>query len=50
LESQPGPDFFQRFDGTVNDDRAAIDGRWEASEDRRNSSTDFEVTYRRMSG
>jgi hypothetical protein len=50
LESQPGPDFFQRFEGTINDDRTAIGGRWEASEDGQNSSTDFEVTYSRLPG
>lgn len=48
LESRPGPDFFQRFEGTINDDRTAIDGRWEASEDQANWSTDFAVTYRRL--
>lgn len=47
LESRPGPDFFQRFEGTINNDHTAIDGRWEASEDRRSWSTDFEVSYRR---
>jgi hypothetical protein len=50
LEGQPGPDFFQRFEGTVNDDHTAIDGWWEASEDGRNWSTDFEVRYRRLPG
>jgi hypothetical protein len=50
LEAQPGPDFFQRFDGVFNDDRTAIDGRWKASDDGRNWSTDFDVTYRRMPG
>ena len=29
LESQPAPDFFQRFAGTASDNRTAIDGRWE---------------------
>lgn len=48
LESRPGPDFFQRFEGAISDDHAAIDGRWEASVDRANWSTDFEVTYRRL--
>jgi hypothetical protein len=42
--------FFQRFEGTVNDDRTAIDGRWEASRNRRDWSTDFEVSYRRLLG
>ncbi len=50
LEAQPGPDFFQRFDGVLNDDRTVIDGRWEASSDGTNWSTDFDVTYRRMPG
>jgi hypothetical protein len=47
LESRPGPDFLQRFEAAVNEDRTAISGRWEASRDGREWSTDFEVTYRR---
>lgn len=47
LSSRPGPVFYQRFEGTFNDDRTVIDGRWEASEDGRNWSTDFNVTFRR---
>jgi hypothetical protein len=50
LESRPGPDFFQRFQGVFNDDRTVIDGRWDASDDGKNWSTDFDVTYRRMPG
>lgn len=47
LESQPGPDFLQRFEAAVSDDHTAINGRWEASQDGREWLTDFEVTYRR---
>jgi len=50
LSTQPGPDFYQRFEGTFNDDRTVIDARWEASGDGRNWSTDFNVTYRRLAG
>jgi hypothetical protein len=48
LSARPGPDFYQRFEGTFNEDRTVIDGRWEASSDGRTWSTDFTVTYRRM--
>lgn len=47
LESRPGRDFFQRFEGVFDDDHTVIDGRWEASDDGENWSTDFDVTYRR---
>jgi hypothetical protein len=50
LESRPGRDFFQRFEGAFDDGRTVIDGRWEASDDAANWSTDFDVTYRRMAG
>jgi hypothetical protein len=50
LSAQPGPEFYQRFEGTFNDDHTVIDARWEASGDRRNWSTDFNVTYRRLAG
>ncbi|TDD98990.1 hypothetical protein [Jiangella asiatica] len=50
LSSRPGPDFHQRFVGTVSDDGTEIDGRWEASEDGQAWSTDFDVTYRRLPG
>jgi hypothetical protein len=50
LSTQTGPDFYQRFEGTFNDDRTVIDARWEASGDGRNWSTDFTVTYRRLAG
>ena len=46
--SRPGEDFHQRFEGTLRDDRTAIDGRWEASKDGRNWTTDFNVSYRRL--
>jgi hypothetical protein len=48
LESRPGRDFCQRFDGAFDDNHTVIDGRWEASDDGENWSTDFDVTYRRM--
>jgi hypothetical protein len=48
LSGQPGPEFHQRFVSSFNDDRTVIDGRWEASDNGRNWSTDFDVTYRRL--
>jgi hypothetical protein len=48
LSTQPGPDFYQRFEGVFNDDRTMIDARWEASADGQNWTTDFNVTYRRL--
>lgn len=48
LSSRPGEDFHQRFMGTVADDDATIDGRWEASPDGRVWATDFVVSYRRL--
>lgn len=50
LSSRPGPDFYQRFEGTFNGDRTLVDGRWEASSDGRSWTTDFDVTYRRLTG
>ncbi|HEX6576770.1 MAG TPA: hypothetical protein VF082_00270 [Jiangellaceae bacterium] len=47
---QPGPDFYQRFEGAFNDDRTVIDARWEASDEGRRWRTDFTVTYRRLDG
>jgi hypothetical protein len=48
LSTQPGPDFYQRFEGAFNDDGTMIDARWEASADGQNWTTDFNVTYRRL--
>ncbi len=50
LSAQAGPDFYQRFEGVFNDDGTVIDGRWEASGDGRNWTTDFNVTSRRLAG
>ena len=49
MSTQPGPDFYQRFEGVFNDDRTMIDARWEASTDGQHWTTDFNVTYRRLS-
>lgn len=46
LSSRPGSDFFQRFEGSIDDDHT-VRGRWEASSDGQSWSTDFDVTYRR---
>ncbi len=48
LSARPGPDFYQRFEGTFNEDRTVIEGNWKASGDSRNWTTDFNVTYRRL--
>ena len=48
MSTQPGPDFYQRFEGVFNDDRTMIDARWEASADGQHGTTDFNVTYRRL--
>lgn len=50
LSGQPGPEFYQRFDGAFNDDGTVINGKWETSGDGRDWSTDFEVRYRRLRG
>jgi hypothetical protein len=42
---QSGPEFFQRFTGTLSEDRGTITGRWEASRDGTAWQTDFDVTY-----
>jgi hypothetical protein len=39
--------FSQRFTGTLSDDGATIDGRWELSEDDVNWRDDLRITYRR---
>jgi hypothetical protein len=44
---QAGPEFFQRFFGTVSDDGNRIDARWEISPDGESWELDFELTYTR---
>jgi hypothetical protein len=41
--------FHQRWEATVTDDGAAIEGRWESSPDGEAWQLDFELTYRRLS-
>ncbi|MEU9737630.1 hypothetical protein AB0E12_00350 [Micromonospora chersina] len=41
------PGFHQRFTGTLREDGAAIDARWERSEDGADWMLDFRLAYRR---
>ncbi|MFF4807664.1 hypothetical protein ACFY03_05530 [Micromonospora chersina] len=41
------PGFHQRFTGTLREDGAAIDARWERSEDGADWALDFRLAYRR---
>jgi hypothetical protein len=43
-----GEPFPQRFFGTISDDENTIEGRWEKAEDGTNFTTDFFLTYRRL--
>jgi hypothetical protein len=42
------PGFLQRFVGEFSEDRRAISGRWEQSEDGSSWTLDFDMTYRRV--
>jgi len=42
---QPGPDWYQRFIGTLADDGNRIDARWERSNDAETWELDFALTY-----
>jgi hypothetical protein len=44
---QSGPEFFQRFFGTLSDDGDHIEARWEKSRDGGQWDVDFEMTYAR---
>jgi hypothetical protein len=44
---QSGPEFFQRFSGTLSEDANEIAGRWEHSPDGQSWELDFEATYKR---
>jgi hypothetical protein len=45
-----GPPFaFQRFTGTFSEDGNTISGRWELAEDGKTWTTDFDLTYSRVS-
>jgi hypothetical protein len=44
---QAGPEFFQRFSGTLADDGSRIDARWERSTDGEDWQLDFELRYSR---
>lgn len=44
-----GEPFAQRFTGTFSEDGNSIAGRWEIKEDGEAWTTDFEMTYRRIS-
>lgn len=43
-----GEPFPQRFSATISDDGNTVVGRWEKAEDKRNYTTDFDLTYRRV--
>ena len=43
-----GEPFAQRFTATISDDGQTISGRWELAEDGTNFTTDFDLTYRRI--
>ena len=43
-----GDPFPQRFTATICDDRSTIAGRWEKAEDGTTFTTDFYLTYRRV--
>ncbi len=49
MSSRPGQDFHQRWLGAFSEDHLAIEGDWEASKDGLTWSTDFHMTYRRLS-
>jgi hypothetical protein len=49
MSSRPGRDFYQRWIGAFSEDHSAIEGDWEASKDGKTWSTDFHMTYRRLS-
>jgi hypothetical protein len=46
--SRHGEPFSQRFTGRFSTDGTTIAGRWEAAEDHATFTTDFDVTYRRV--
>jgi hypothetical protein len=46
--SRTGEPFAQRFTATISDDGDTMAGRWELAEDGMNFTTDFELTYRRV--
>lgn len=50
LSGRPGPEFHQRFAGEVARDGSAVLARWEASADGETWSTDFDVTWTRLTG
>jgi hypothetical protein len=43
-----GEPFPQRFAGTISEGGTTIAGRWENAEDGTNYTTDFDLTYRRV--
>ncbi len=43
------PGFHQRYTGTFSDDRRTVTGRWEASPDGSTWTTDFDLTYTKVS-
>ncbi len=43
-----GEPFPQRFTATISEDGNTIAGRWEKAEDGTNSTTDFDLTYRKI--
>ena len=43
-----GVPFAQRFTGTFSDDGTTITGRWEIAQDGEHWTTDFDVTYSRV--
>jgi hypothetical protein len=49
MSSRPGPEFHQRWIGAFSEDGSAIEGDWEASKDGESWSTDFHMSYRRLS-
>jgi hypothetical protein len=44
-----GEPFPQRFSATISEDGNTISGRWEKAEDGESFTTDFDLTYRRVS-
>ncbi len=43
-----GEPFPQRFTATISEDGNTIAGRWEKAEDGTNYTTDFDLTYRKV--
>jgi hypothetical protein len=44
-----GPDFPQRFTGTISADQCTITGTWERSDDGATWTHDFDMTYQKVS-